>query len=66
MEGRREVSIISLRPVTGSDLKQERLFCRQSVGTFLQLVVAVYIWGLYLAKDILELEEVQCRSARWV
>ena len=40
MEGRREVSIISHRPVTSSDLKQERSFCRRSVSTFFQLVVA--------------------------
>ena len=41
MEGRREVSIISHRPVTRSDLKQERSFFRGSVSTVLQLVVAV-------------------------
>ena len=41
MEGRREVSIISHRPVTRSDLKQERSFFRGSVSTFLQLVVGV-------------------------
>ena len=40
MGGRREVSIISHRPVTRSDLKQERSFFRGSVSTFLQLVVA--------------------------
>ena len=40
MGGRREVSIISRRPVTRSDLKQERSFFRGSVSTFLQLVVA--------------------------
>ena len=40
MGGRREVSIISYRPVTRSDLKQERSFFRGSVSTFLQLVVA--------------------------
>ena len=34
-----EVSIISHRPVTRSDLKQERSFFRGSVSTFLQLVV---------------------------
>ena len=39
MGGRREVSIISYRPVTRSDLKQERSFFRGSVSTFLQLVV---------------------------
>ena len=38
--GRREVSILSQRPVTSSDLKQDRLFFRESVSTFLQLVVA--------------------------
>ena len=40
MEGRREVSIISNRPVTSSDLKQERSFCRRSVPKFFQLFVA--------------------------
>ena len=40
MGGRREVSIISHRPVTRSDLKQERSFFRGSVSVFLQLVVA--------------------------
>ena len=39
MGGRREVSIISHRPVTRSDLQQERSFFRGSVSTFLQLVV---------------------------
>ena len=38
--GRRGVSILSHRPVTSSDLKQDRLFFRESVSTFLQLVVA--------------------------
>ena len=41
MGGRREVSIIFYRPVTRSDLKQERSFFRGSVSTFLQLVVAI-------------------------
>ena len=41
MGGRREVSILSHRPVTSSDLKQERLYFRESVSTFLQLVVAL-------------------------
>ena len=40
MGGRREVSVISHRPVTSSDLKHERLFFRGSVSTVLQLVVA--------------------------
>ena len=40
MEGRREVCIISHRPVTRSDLKQERSFFLRSVSLFLQLVVA--------------------------
>ena len=43
MGGRREVSIISHRPVTRSDLKQERSFFRGSVSTFLQLVVAFLV-----------------------
>ena len=41
MDGRREVSIISHRPVTSSDLKQERSCFRRCVLTFLQLVVAL-------------------------
>ena len=41
MGGRREVSVISHRPVTSSDLKLERLFFRGSISTFLQLVVAL-------------------------
>ena len=41
MGERREVSIIFYRPVTMSDLKQERSFFRGSVSTFLQLVVAI-------------------------
>ena len=40
MGGRREVSITSHRPVTRSDLQQERSFFHGSVSTFLQLVVA--------------------------
>ena len=40
MGGRREVSILPHRPVTSSDLKQERLCFCESVSTFLQLVVA--------------------------
>ena len=40
MGGRREVSIIFYRPVTRSDLEQERSFFRESVSSFLQLVVA--------------------------
>ena len=38
--GRGEVSILSHRPVTSSYLKKDRLFFRESVSTFLQLVVA--------------------------
>ena len=41
MGGRREVSIISHRSVTRSDLKQERSFFLGSVSIFLQLVVAI-------------------------
>ena len=40
MGGRREVSVISHRPVTSSDLKHERLFFCGSVSTVLQLVLA--------------------------
>ena len=44
MGRRREVSIIFYRPVTRSDLKQERSFFRGSVSTFfLQLVVAQFL-----------------------
>ena len=39
MGRRREISIIFYRPVTRSDLKQERSFFRGSVSSFLQLVV---------------------------
>ena len=38
--GGRGVTILSHRPVTSSDLKQDRLFFRESVSTLLQLVVA--------------------------
>jgi len=40
-DGRKEVSIISHRPVTSNDLKQERWFSRRSVSTFLQLAVVL-------------------------
>ena len=43
MGGRKEVSIIPHRPVTRSDLQQERAFFRGSVSTFLQLVVAFIV-----------------------
>ena len=43
MEGRREVSVISQRPVTSSDLKHERLLFRGSLSTFLQLVVPTFL-----------------------
>ena len=43
MGGRREVSVISHRPVTSSDLKHERLFFRGNVSTFLQLVVPTFL-----------------------
>ena len=41
MGGRREVNIIFYRPVTRSDLKQERSSFHGSVSSFLHLVVAV-------------------------
>ena len=41
MGGRREVSVIFYRPVTRSDLKQERSFFRGSVSSYLQLVVVL-------------------------
>ena len=44
--GRREVSILSHRPVTRSDLKLDRLFFRESVSTFLRLVVANRGFGM--------------------
>ena len=40
MGGRRKASIISHRPVTRSDLQQEKSFFRRSVSTFWKLVVA--------------------------
>ena len=43
MGGRREVNVISHRPVTSSNLKHERLFFRGSVSTFLQLVVPTFL-----------------------
>ena len=45
--GRREVSILSHRPVTSSDLKQDRLSFCESVSTFLQLIVAHFIQTSY-------------------
>ena len=46
MGGRREVSVISHRTVTRSDLKQEGSLFRGSVSTFFQLVVALVSWIL--------------------
>ena len=40
MEGRKEVSIISHRPVSSRDLEQERFFFCWSVSTILELFVA--------------------------
>ena len=51
MGGRREVSITFYRPVTRSDLKQERSFFRGSVSSFLQLVVAHYAFSLSPSED---------------
>ena len=51
MGGRREVSIIFYRPVTRSDLKQERLFFRGSVSSLLQLVVVRHTGNTYKRKD---------------
>ena len=48
MGGRREVSIIFYRPVTRSDLKQERSFFRGSVSSFLQPVVAFSLMKIFL------------------
>ena len=45
--GRRGVTILSHRPVTRSDLKQDRLFFCESVSTFLQLVVELVWKGVY-------------------
>ena len=52
----REVSIISHRPVTSSDLKQERSCFHRSVLTFLQLVVAL--------KQALHLRDIAKRQTR--
>ena len=62
MGGRREVSIIFYRPVTRSDLKQERLFFRGSVSTLLQLVVALIpqqfaLTGLIFNKETIVLSQ---------
>ena len=43
MGGRREVSVMSHRPVASSDLMHERLFFRGSVSTFLQLVAPTFL-----------------------
>ena len=45
--GEEEASILSYRPVTSSNLKQDRLFFRESVSTFLQLVLAYFIPGTH-------------------
>ena len=42
MGGRREVSIISDRPVTSGDLKEERSSFRGSVSTLLLLVLVYF------------------------
>ena len=47
MEGKGEMSVISHRRVTSSDLNEERPVFRRSVSTFLQLVVAYKI-GVYV------------------
>ena len=46
MGGGGGVSILSHRPVTSSDLKQDRLFFRESVSTFLLLVEAARLYLL--------------------
>ena len=54
MGGRREVSIISHRPVTSRNLKQERSFFGGSVSTFLQLVVGTSLGAIsfcFVVKD---------------
>ena len=51
--GGREVSFISHGSVTSSDLKQRRLFFRESVSTFLQLVVAYNPWAKTSSKEVL-------------
>ena len=43
-EGGAERGLISNRPVTSSDLKQEKSFFRGGVSTFLQLVVATTVY----------------------
>ena len=60
MGGRRQVSIISPRPVTRSDLKQEGLFFCGSLSTFLQLAVP-FKYGLlcicYLVGNVKQVAE---------
>ena len=51
MEGRKEVSIISHRPVTSTDLKQERLLFCWGVSTILQLVVAFQLIHLIFSVE---------------
>ena len=65
MGGRREVSILSHRPMTSSDLKQERLCFRESVSAFLQLVVAGSFEDKTLTSDIGQ-QKWQQMMQRWV
>ena len=52
MGGRREVSIVSHRPVIRSDLKQERSIFRGSVSTFLRLLIFhKFVISLGLSKN---------------
>ena len=51
MGGRREVSFIFYRPVTRSDLKHKRSFFRESVSTFLQLVVVACDFILFMSDE---------------
>ena len=61
MGGRREVSIISHRPVTRSDLRQERSVFRGSVSTFLQMVVArQHTFGYIFLVDTARLQHKIC------
>ena len=49
--GEEGVTILSHRSVTSSDLKQDRLFFRESVSTFLQLVVWVLHTSIAVVPD---------------
>ena len=50
---------LSHRPVTSSDLKQERLCFRESVSTFLQLVVAFDLTAIFQIFNFFSLRDLR-------